>query len=102
MHHEYESSPVRDRAGLGPCILVFGASGYIGTNLVKALIATGVLVRAAARDIRVMEARGWNDIELVAADALLPDSLLAALESVDTAYYLVHSMAPGKGSVSLT
>ena len=79
-----------------PLVLVFGASGYIGTNLVRALIAKGALVRAAARNRSVLEARGWKDLELVGADALLPNSLFAALENVDTAYYLIHSMASGK------
>jgi len=77
-------------------VLVFGASGYIGSNLVPALIAQGDRVRAAARNRGVLEARGWNDVEIVEADALVPDSLPAALSGVDTAYYLVHSMAAGK------
>ena len=77
-------------------VLVFGASGYIGSNLVPALVAEGALVRAAARDRAVLQARGWPQVELVEADALVPDSLPAALQGVDTAYYLVHSMAAGK------
>jgi len=79
-----------------PLVLVFGASGYIGTNLVPALVAAGERVRAAARNRSVLEARAWNGVELVEADALVPDSLAAALAGVDTAYYLVHSMASGK------
>ncbi|MEP7182466.1 MAG: NAD(P)H-binding protein, partial [Betaproteobacteria bacterium] len=72
-----------------PLVLVFGASGYIGTNLVPALIAAGARVRAAARNRSVLEGRAWKDVELVEADALLPDSLPATLAGVDTAYYLV-------------
>ena len=79
-----------------PRMLVFGASGYIGTNLVPALLAAGLRVRAAARSRDVLEARGWRDVELVEADALAPESLPAALDGVDTAYYLVHSMAAGR------
>jgi len=77
-------------------VLVFGASGYIGTNLVAALIASGARVRAAARNRGVLEARAWRDVEPVEADALLPQTLPAALAGVDTAYYLVHSMASGR------
>jgi uncharacterized protein YbjT (DUF2867 family) len=77
-------------------ILVFGASGYIGTNLVPALLAEGATVRAAARQRDVLDARGWSGVQTVEADALRPDSLAAALDGVDTAYYLVHSMAAGK------
>ena len=35
-------------------------------------------------------------VEIVGADALKPITLPAALEGIDTAYYLVHSMAAGR------
>lgn len=76
-------------------VLVFGASGYIGTNLIPNLQARGLSVRASARHIDVLEARGWQGVELVSADALKPTSQQAALEGIDLAYYLVHSMAAG-------
>ena len=37
-----------------------------------------------------------DQLRIVEADALVPDTLPAALEGIDTAYYLVHSMAAGK------
>jgi uncharacterized protein YbjT (DUF2867 family) len=76
--------------------LVFGASGYIGTNLVEFLLAEGRAVRASSRNMEVLQGRGWDHAELCQADALYPASLDGALENVDTAYYLVHSMAAGK------
>jgi uncharacterized protein YbjT (DUF2867 family) len=76
--------------------LVFGASGYVGTNLVPRLLQSGRPVRAAARNVKVLEARQWPGVELVAADALDPATLPAALGGVDVAYYLVHSMAAGR------
>jgi uncharacterized protein YbjT (DUF2867 family) len=76
--------------------LVFGASGYIGTHLVPALAARGWRVRAAARNLKVLQARGWEGVDLVAADALKPGTLAAAVAGVDVAYYLVHSMAAGR------
>ncbi len=76
--------------------LVFGASGYIGTNLVEYLLAEGRKVRATSRNKEVLQGRGWDRAELRQADALEPDSLDAALENVGTAYYLVHSMAAGR------
>ncbi len=77
--------------------LVFGASGYIGGHLVPKLLAEGKPVRAAARDPRVLEGRGWTGAELVRGDALDPDSLPDVLAGVAVAYYLVHSMAAGPG-----
>ncbi|MDJ0751303.1 MAG: DUF2867 domain-containing protein [Woeseiaceae bacterium] len=76
--------------------LVFGASGYIGTYLTPLLRDAGKRVRASSRNKEVLEGRQWNDVELIEADALSPETLDAALTDVDTAYYLVHSMAAGK------
>lgn len=76
--------------------LVFGASGYIGTNLVPFLHNHGLTVRAAARNLEVLRSRAWHGVELVQADALAPETLPAALADVDTAFYLVHSMAAGR------
>ncbi|MFO1313146.1 MAG: SDR family oxidoreductase [Burkholderiales bacterium] len=84
------------RADPRPLVLVFGASGYIGTHLVAALMGEGARIRAAARNRGVLEARAWKDVDLVEADALAPASLPAALCGADTAYYLVHSMAAGQ------
>ncbi|MDH5208159.1 MAG: SDR family oxidoreductase [Burkholderiaceae bacterium] len=80
----------------GPVVAVFGATGYVGTNLVPRLVADGMRVRAVGRQLRVLEARGWSGVELVEADALDPATLDAALAGVTTAYYLVHSMAAGR------
>jgi len=79
-----------------PLVLVFGASSYIGSNLVSRLLDQGFRVRATARAPEVLEARGWQGVDLVRADALKPDTLNAALAGVRFAYYLVHSMASGK------
>ena len=79
----------------GAKVLVLGASGYVGTHLVPCLAERGMAVRAAARRVEVLEARGWPGVERVHADALEPASLDAALRGIDTVYYLVHSMAAG-------
>lgn len=76
--------------------LVVGASGYIGTHLVSFLAGEGRRLRAASRNIEVLEGRGWDGVELCRCDALDPGSLDRALQGADTAYYLVHSMAAGK------
>lgn len=76
--------------------LVFGASGYIGSHLVPRLVAEGVRVRACSRHPAVLEARGWQGVEIRAADVLAPETLPAVLEGVEVAYYLVHSMGAGR------
>jgi len=86
-----DPSPSRDVRAL-----VFGASGYIGSNLVPRVQREGWRVRASSRDIKLLHARGWSGVELVEADALEPGSLPAALAGIDIAYYLVHSMAAGR------
>jgi uncharacterized protein YbjT (DUF2867 family) len=85
----------------GGLVLVFGATGYIGANLVPRLLREGCTVRASGRNRKVLEARGWAGVELLEADALQPESLPGALAGVDTAYYLVHSMAAGRNFGSL-
>jgi len=79
-----------------PRVLVFGATGYIGTHLVARLLRDGRAVRACGRARAVLDGRDWPGVERVVADALRPETLPAALEGVDLAYYLVHSMAAGR------
>ena len=79
----------------GNVTLVFGASGYIGSNLVPFLAHQGLRVRAVSRNRAVLEGREWAGVECASADALKPASLDDILADVDVAYYLVHSMAAG-------
>ncbi|MCG6896730.1 MAG: SDR family oxidoreductase [Thiocapsa sp.] len=81
------------RSGL---CLVFGASGYIGGQLVPHLSSAGLNVRASSRSRAALAAHAWPDVEVVPADALVPETLPAALQDVEVAYYLVHSMAAGR------
>ena len=84
------------RVDHGTRVVVFGATGYIGAHLVPRLLREGYAVRASGRNRKVLDARDWSGVESVEADALMPESLEAALAGVDIAYYLVHSMAAGQ------
>ena len=93
--HETAATQSRTADTRPPLHVVFGASGYIGSNLVPALVRAGRRVRATARNVEVLEGRGWEGVEFTRADALDPPSLAGALSGADVAYYLVHSMAAG-------
>lgn len=76
-------------------ILVTGASGYIGGRLVPELLARGYRVRVMVRSASPEYPALWPGAEIAAADALELDSLMRALEGIDTAYYLLHSLQLG-------
>jgi uncharacterized protein YbjT (DUF2867 family) len=69
-------------------VLVTGASGFIGSHLAKALVEQGHDVRAMTRHPDSYSGAG----KPVAADVDDAKSLVPALEGVDVAYYLVHSL----------
>lgn len=79
-----------------PPILVTGATGYIGGRLVPRLLEMGHRVRCLVRDPARLQGRPWQSaVEIVAGDVFQPDSLARAMEGVQAAYYLVHSLAGG-------
>jgi uncharacterized protein YbjT (DUF2867 family) len=76
--------------------LVTGATGYIGGRLVPELLAAGHTVRAMTRSPDWLRDVPWADrVEVSAADVHRPATLDAALDGVDVAYYLVHSIGTG-------
>jgi uncharacterized protein YbjT (DUF2867 family) len=77
-------------------IAVAGSTGYIGGLLCHRLCEDGQEVRALARHPERADDLRAAGCEVVKADVLEPETLGPALEGVDVAYYLVHSM--GRGS----
>ena len=79
-------------------ILVTGATGYVGGRLIPRLLDAGYIVRAMVRDPSRLQGRSWIDqVEIYKGDVLQPETLFPALEGVDVAYYLIHSMMAGTG-----
>jgi len=69
-------------------ILVTGATGFVGRRLAPSLVEAGYDVRAMTRRPEAYDGPGTP----VGADVHDPDTLGPALEGIDVAYYLVHSL----------
>ena len=77
-------------------ILVTGATGYVGGRLVPRLLEAGHEVRILVRDPARIRDRSWaNKVEIRKADVSVYDTLPDSLAGVETAYYLIHSLAQG-------
>lgn len=78
-------------------VLVTGASGYVGGQLIKVLLANGVAVRAMSRNPARLAPLAAQGVEVVPGDVLDRPSLRQALHGTRAAYYLVHSMEVTEG-----
>lgn len=74
-------------------VLLTGATGYVGGELLPVLLERGHGVRALTRD--PSKARLPADVEVVAGDVVRGSGLDEALTGIDVALYLVHSMGGG-------
>ncbi len=76
--------------------LVTGATGYVGSRLVTALLDDGHDVVVASRDVERLGDFGWIDdvtpVQLDAADPESASSALAVAGPIDVVYYLVHGI----------
>jgi uncharacterized protein YbjT (DUF2867 family) len=74
-------------------ILVTGGTGYVGGRLITRLVQAGYAVRALARDPNRLQGHPWYEqIEVVTGDVLQAETLPAAMQGIDSAYYLIHSL----------
>jgi uncharacterized protein YbjT (DUF2867 family) len=80
-------------------VLVTGANGYIGLRLIRALLDAGHEITALVRDQRRFPASDFGEDEsrlrVAEADFLDAGTLVDLPQSVDAAYYLIHSMDSG-------
>jgi uncharacterized protein YbjT (DUF2867 family) len=72
-------------------VLVTGATGYIGGELVPELVARGYDVKVMVRVMQPEYIERWPSVEICIADALDYQQLEHALSGIQSAYYLIHS-----------
>lgn len=75
-------------------VLIAGATGYVGSRLLRRFEEGGRPVRCMVRNPTAVSARR-ETTQVVYGDCLDAASLTPAFAGVDTAYYLVHSMTAG-------
>ncbi len=78
-------------------VLVLGASGYIGSQLVPQLLAQGYTVTAATRHVESLKARlaPHPNLELAYLDLADAAATQALIPHFELVYFLVHGMAYG-------
>lgn len=74
-------------------ILISGASGFIGSGLVRQLsLNPSYNVRCITRNPDSLRGRVPPNIQIVKADGANLSDLVSAMTGIDVAYYLIHSM----------
>lgn len=89
-----DNMPLDPSCAIGK-ILVTGASGYVGGRLVPELMARGHKVRAMVRGPSPACEKNWPGVEMSISDALDMNRVMEALDGIDTAFYLIHSLHLG-------
>jgi uncharacterized protein YbjT (DUF2867 family) len=79
-------------------VLLTGASGFIGSQLLPKLHRDGHETRALARDPARLHIPSAWEVEVVRGDVVSGEGLARALAGVEVAYYLIHSMESGSAA----
>ena len=73
-------------------VLLTGANGYIGRRLKQTLLSEDVSLRLLVRNPKSVDPDVHEQAEIMQGDTFDVVSLQRALEGVDIAYYLIHSL----------
>lgn len=76
-----------------PTVLVTGATGRVGGQLVRQLQGSRLAVRALARDPARASPRLGDHVDVVGGDLGRPDSLTGALDGVDSVFLVFPTVA---------
>ena len=75
-------------------VVVTGASGFIGSHLVRALLARGYHVRGLVRHTSDLSSLQGLPVQLFVGDVTRPDTLRPAVEGVEYVYHLAAALLP--------
>lgn len=78
------------------CVLLTGATGYVGGRMLALLEQRGIPLRCFVRRPEALRGRTVTGTEIIVGDVLDKSSLDSAMNGVTTAYYLVHSMGAAR------
>lgn len=81
-------------------VLVCGATGYVGGRLVRRLLDRGYWVRCLVRSPEKLSKFSWKDhahLSVIPGELEDDEATGKALEGVEAAFYLVHSMQSARG-----
>jgi uncharacterized protein YbjT (DUF2867 family) len=73
-------------------VLLTGATGYIGRRLSQRLVEEDLKLRLFVRDPRKVQESIRPKVDIVEGSTFDAESLRKAVEGVDVAYYLIHSV----------
>jgi len=81
-------------------ILVIGASGFVGSDVARALLAAGYVVRCVARHAAKMQALAAAGGEIVPGDMADAAAMQRVVAGVAAVYITVHTLSPQPGSTA--